>query len=221
MPDFKSARKNMVDGQIHPNGVMREDILDVFGETPREIFVDRARVAGVYNDEDVYISDAKDRFLLDPTTHARIVQALEPQAEDIVLDVACGTGYSSCILSPLVSTVVSLETSQDYLDKMALNASKLDACNIAAFCGDLADAADNAPYDLIFMNGAVSSIPEKLVAQLAPMGRMSVILKEEEQKLAQVLILDKTAAGHVSSRSIFSSGTPYLKGFEPMPAFVF
>lgn len=222
MFDFTAARKNMVDCQIEPAGVTAPAILAAFEQTPREVFVSKAMQSVAYHDEDIFIEKRGGRFLMEPIVHAKILQALAPRSDDVALDIGGATGYSSAILSPLVSTVIMLEEHADYLSLAAKNWAAMEAGNIAAFQAVLTKGAqDHVPYDLIFMNGAVSEIPENIVNQLSPRGRMVAIVKKPGAVLGEVMLIEKTNAEFYSQTPLFSAGTPYLPGFAPVPAFVF
>lgn len=75
MMNFEQARKNMVDGQIHTNGVIDPRILDAFQKTPRESFVPEALRNSAFNDEDIKVADG--RYIMEPSVHARLIQALD------------------------------------------------------------------------------------------------------------------------------------------------
>ena len=154
--------------------------------------------------------------------HAKMLQALDPQSDHVVLDIGCATGYSSAILSSLVTTVVALEQEHKYLEQAAKLWQEMDACNIVSFVGELAQGhAKNAPYDLIIFNGAVAEIPEHIVYQLAPGGRMIVPVKKPGQVMGDVTVIESLCEKQFSSYNLFHAGCGYLPGFEPAPAFRF
>ena len=80
MFDFAEARTNMVDCQIHPNGVIDPRILYAFETLPRENFVPDAKKKVAYNDEDIVLENG--RLLLEPQVHARMLQILNPHQID-------------------------------------------------------------------------------------------------------------------------------------------
>lgn len=220
MADPQTARKNMVDGQIHTHGVIIPEILEAFESVPREKFVPELFEKIAYNDEDIALGH--DRYLMEPAVHARLIQALELKPEDVVLDIGGGTGYGAAILSSLASTVVVLESEKEFSDKAAKLWESLGLCNVAVFVGALERGhAANAPYDSIIINGAVAHVPEEILAQLAPKGRLVAIVKEAGNVMGDARLFYKDEAGHVSSQSLFSAGTPYLAGFTPRPDFQF
>ncbi|GJL84696.1 MAG: protein-L-isoaspartate O-methyltransferase [Micavibrio sp.] len=220
MFNFEEARTNMVDGQIHTSGVVSEGVLEAFQSVPRELFVPKALQNVAYTDEDLPLGEG--RFLLEPAVHAKMVQAVEPKPSDVVLDIGGGTGYSAAILSPMVTTVVAVEESQKYLNAAAKTWEELAVCNVVSFKGKLTKGSpEHAPFDLIFMNGAVSEIPGDIVAQLAMDGRLITIVKRPGETMGDVTIVQSLGEGQFSSYNLFSAGSPYLPGFAPNPTFTF
>jgi len=152
-----------------------------------------------------------------------LVQAAEINPTDAVLTIGSGIGYNAAILSHLCSTVVALEENQE----MTAEAQKIwdaQSCtNIAAIAGNLADGAPKyAPYDVIIFNGAIARLPDNICAQLKVDGRLLAIIRDDQKMgLAQATLFEKTSEDSLSSRILFESGTPYLKGFSPEKEFVF
>jgi protein-L-isoaspartate(D-aspartate) O-methyltransferase len=219
MPDFKAARTNMVDCQIHTAGVINPDILNAFGAIPREKFVPANVQKVAYTDEAVPVGEG--RFLIEPSTHARMVQAAEPGKNERVLDVGAATGYSAAILASMVRQVVALEEKGSFLNHAEALWSALQFNNILSTTGRLTDGApSHAPFDLIFMNGSVTEIPASLTAQMTDGGRLITIVRKPGAVMGQVTLVRKTGQSF-SSYPLFESGSPYLPGFEPKVSFQF
>ena len=210
----------MIDGQIHPSGVVEPIILETFANVPRELFVPERLQEIAYTDEELDIGQG--RYLLEPKSHAKMLQAVLPQKTDIVLDIGVGAGYSSAILSPMVQTVIALENNKRQIDKAEKLWSKLDACNIALIEDDLEKGVpQQAPYSLIIFNGAVHHVPDNILDQLDNGGRLIAVVREDPSSLGRATLFVKTEKGDLSSSPLFDAGTPYLQGFEPKPEFVF
>jgi protein-L-isoaspartate(D-aspartate) O-methyltransferase len=220
MTNFTAARINMVDSQIHTMGVVSEPILNAFRTVPREEFVPEDQKGIAYCDEDMPV--AKGRCLMEPVTHARLIQAVTPAANDTVLDVGGATGYSAAILSRLVSRVVSTESNPALLALAQENWARLGCDNVLGQSDNFAEGcADMAPYSLIFVGGSVHCVPDALLAQLAPHGRLVAVVRCKDDKIGRATMFVKTAGGTISERVLFDAAVPYLPGFEPRTEFVF
>ena len=220
MSNFQAARTNMVDTQIHTNGVINPAILESFATIPREIFLPAHLQNVAYTDEPVALN--KERFLLDPMTHARMVQALDITPDDTILDIGTGSGYSAAILSSLATTIMAVENRQSTIDKATKILNDIGACNIVFIKDKLTNGGqEHAPYNAIFIGGAVAEIPESLVKQLSPGGRMVTILQPDPNTVGQVTLIRKGQNDAYASRALFESNAPYMAGFEPKETFSF
>lgn len=213
--DFALARANMIESQVRPNGITDERIIAAMAAIPRELFVPSARRSLAYMDEHVEIDAAQPRgsarYLLEPMTFARLVQLLAVEGNDKVLDVGCGTGYSSAILSILAKTVIALESDPELSAEAAANFAKLGLANARVITGKLSEGRlSDGPYDAIFINGCIPDPPLPLLAQLKDHGRLATVLGDEE--VGRVALF--TRNGAFSVRYAFDASTPRLPGFE-------
>lgn len=223
MNDFATARNNMVYSQIAPNQVTDPQVLKAMREVPREIFLPASRQAGAYIDQDVKLAESghggADRYMMEPRVLARLLQAAEITPEDAVLDVGCGTGYSSAVIGRLAASVISLEVDDDLAARATDTLSEFGSDNAVVVSGELAKGyAEEAPYDVIVLEGAVGQVPEALFNQLKDGGRLVAVVREKGVGHATVYT---SAAGGVSGRAIFDAGIKQLPGFESRPDFVF
>ncbi len=220
MTDFSQARKNMVDGQIHTAGVVDPRILDAFSSLPREAFVPEKLQNVSYTDENLNIGQG--RWLLEPITHARLLQEARLVSNDVVLDIAAGAGYSSAILSSIVSTVIALENNKRQTDKAQRVWEKLGMCNIVLESGDLNQGvAKHAPYSLIVINGSVPEVPNAILEQLAVGGRLVTVIAQENDTIGQAKLFYKNENNDVSSKVLFDTGIPFLNEFGKDGVFQF
>lgn len=218
--NFAAARINMVDSQINTMGVVNEDILNAFRTVPREIFVPAEKQKIAYSDEDMPIGRA--RFLMEPVTHARLLQAAAPKADDAVLDIGCGSGYSSAVLAQLVSKVVAVDPDTELLAKAESNWKAIGDSAVITHCGPTYEGCStHGPYSLIIINGSVAGIPDQILEQLAPGGRLLCVVKGQNDKIGKAFIIMKSQNGGVSERVLFDAAVPYLPGFAPVKSFRF
>jgi protein-L-isoaspartate(D-aspartate) O-methyltransferase len=216
--DFAVARRMMVDGQVLTRDVFDPDLLAAMLEVPRERFVPPAQVALAYLDRNLPLTADGSRCLLQPMVLARLLQAADITTTDHVLDVGCGTGYSSALLARLAGSVVALEEDKD-LAGVARRVLRELAPQVEVVEGLLKTGWPAAgPYDVIVLNGAAEIIPEPLFAQLKDGGRLVGIEGEGPATQARIYC---SIRGEISGRSITEAAAPLLPGFARPPEFVF
>jgi protein-L-isoaspartate(D-aspartate) O-methyltransferase len=217
MIDFAAARRMMVDGQVRTSDVTDLRIIAAMLELPRERFVPETKADLAYLDLDVPVDAG--RRLLKPMVLAKMLQAAAVKADDRVLDVGCATGYSSAILSRIAHSVVALEEDPTLAGKAAENLAAIGASNVAVATGPLTQGWQaDAPYDVIFVNGATEVVPHALCSQLAEGARLVVVFGRAPLGRA---MLYRAVGGDVSGWPIFDAAAPLLPGFAATPAFVF
>lgn len=211
-----AARTNMIDAQIRSADVTDPRIHAAMAAVSRENFVPRAKRALAYADVPVEI--APGRYLLDPRSFAKALQLAGVTAEDRVLDVGCGTGYSSAVLGRLAKSVIALEQDAD-LVRIASEGLTMAQGNIEVTQGSLIEGFKmGGPYDLILVNGAIEARPDILLAQLDEGGRLVTFLQDGAQGRATLFVRDHGAIG---SRPGFDATVPLLAGFRKSQGFIF
>jgi protein-L-isoaspartate(D-aspartate) O-methyltransferase len=156
---------------------------------------------------------------MEPAPFAKLVQLAGIRSTDQVLDVGCGTGYSSAVLSRLAASVVGLECEGDLAESARSMLDNPDFGNIMLAQGALeAGYPQNAPYDVILVGGAVDEVPEALFGQLAEAGRLVAVTGEGNAGLAGICVKE---GGVVSCRRAFNAAIRPLPGFRREPAFEF
>ncbi|MGZ5937350.1 MAG: protein-L-isoaspartate O-methyltransferase family protein [Rhizomicrobium sp.] len=217
MSDYAVQRFNMVETQVRPNDVTDPRIHAAMNAVARERFVPTAKRAIAYADLPVEV--AQGRYLPDPRTFAKLLQLAAIHATDNVLDVACATGYSTVVIARLAKSVTALEQDADLVRIASEMVPTSGASNATVVQGGLTEGCkQKAPYDVIFINGAVETVPDSLLNQLAEGGRLVAIVRDGMQGRAQIFVREK---GRLGSREDFDSGTPLLAGFRKVVGFVF
>jgi protein-L-isoaspartate(D-aspartate) O-methyltransferase len=217
MFDTATARRMMVDGQVRIADVTDLALLDAMAELPRERFVPAAVAGLAYLDSDIPI--AKGRALIKPMVLAKLIQAARVGHGDRVLDVACGTGYSSAVLSRLAGSVIALEEDADLAAQAKAALAAVGAAGVEVVVGPLTAGWPAAgPYDVILFNGATEIVPEAFAPQLKPDGRLLCIFGGSAAGKAMVYRLSE---GRLVGRPIFDAAGPLLPGLAAVPAFVF
>lgn len=217
MMDFELARDLMIDGQLKPNQVNDPRILDAFRVVPRELFVPSSLKGVAYVDEDIEV--APGRYLLEPLVLARMIQAANPTARDVALDVASGTGYSAAVLAQLAGAVVALEEDQELADRATGTLLDLRYDSVVVVKAPLAQGcAEQAPYDVIVINGMVEEVPQALLDQLNEDGRLVAV--ENVRGVGKAMLYIKEG-GIIGKRELFDAASPLLPGFVKPRGFVF
>lgn len=218
MSDFAVARLAMVNSQIRPNDVTDHRIQDAMADIPRERFLPKSQAAKAYADIEAKVADG--RYMLTPRDLAKLIQAADIRRSDVVLDVACGRGYSTAVLARMAETVVGLEQKDLGLAEKATSAlNAIEADNAVIVDGDLSKGVPGqGPFDVIVVNGAVAEPAQAWLDQLAVGGRLAVIVRDGT--VGQARIYTK-AQNSVGDRNVFDTTAPYLPGFEPEAKFAF
>ena len=216
--DYSAARHNMVENQIRVNRVTQQGIINAFGEIPREVFVPDNLATLAYVDEKLMITEG--RYLLQPMVLARLLQSAKIRPDDVVLEIGCGTGYSTAILASIANTVVAIEEDETLAKQATNNMVELGVDNAAIMTSPLAEGYKKQhPYNAIVLSGSVAKVPESILAQLIDGGRLVTVVNKHDS-LGKGVLMTKFG-GSISTEEIFDAWTPILPGFELPPSFAF
>ena len=217
MIDYASARLSMVQNQLQPNQLTDESVTAAVLAVPRERFVPKSLAGVAYLDED--ISLGRGRFLMEPRVFARLLQAAEIDEDDVVLDVGCGTGYSSAVISHLSGAVVALEEDEELARAAGGVLAELERDNVAVVSGPMYEGnPGQGPYDVIFVNGSIDKVKDTLVAQLCDGGRLVCVVGSA--KIGKATLVTRRG-NSADVRSLFDAAVPPLPGFVEEEGFIF
>lgn len=163
--------------EMRQAGVTDARILSALERTPRTHYAP-AHLEGLALD-DVSLPLAHAQAMTKPSIVARMVAALDPQADTVVLEIGTGSGFQAAVLSALARKVVTLERWRDLAAEARARLGTARLMRVFAHAADgLAGWPDDAPYDRIIVNAALADIPLELLDQLKPGGVLVAPLGE-------------------------------------------
>ena len=221
MIDFEHARANMVDCQVRTCDVTEHELISAMLTVQREEFVPSTRQSLAYIDEDISLDGlaSTKRYLMQPASFAKLAQLASVEKNDVVLVVGSGVGYSSAVLSLLSSSVVAIEEDGALVEFSSEVLSRLGYVNVAVLKHSLsAGYSKEAPYDVIFFEGSIETLPEAYLDQLCEGGRLVCVEGVGNSALAK---LYNKRDGLVSERNVMNCAIKPLAGFELAKEFTF
>jgi protein-L-isoaspartate(D-aspartate) O-methyltransferase len=190
-------------------------VLEAYRRVPRAGFVPPELVARAYVDEPLPIPHGQ--VTTQPSLIAKMIEALELRGAEKVLEVGTGHGFQTALLAELAGVVWSIERWPDLADTARSNLRRHGALDVEVIVGDgTLGASDSAPFDAIVIAAAHPTVPDPLVGQLAPGGRLVHPVGQGGHE--QVALFDKGPNGLVRRRTI--TGAHFVRlvgehGFEP------
>jgi protein-L-isoaspartate(D-aspartate) O-methyltransferase len=220
--DVQRARQLMVDGQLRPNKVTDRRIIDAMRSLPRENFLPAERAAFAYIDESVPLGHG--RCLTKPLTLARLLQLARPRAGERALVVGSASGYAAVVLAICGLEVTALEQVPDLIAlarRAFQTVGAMEGGGTIDFVeGRLTDGyAEAAPYDLVFIDGAVRDIPPVIGRQVAATGRLVTVVCRDHG--VGVAVLAEPSTGGLRAQPAFDATAPLLPELLPAAGFSF
>jgi protein-L-isoaspartate(D-aspartate) O-methyltransferase len=169
------ARARMVMRQLAGRGIRNQRVLATMRWVPREWFLPPHLAADAYHDAPLPIGNGQ--TISQPYVVALMTHELQPRRTDRILEIGTGSGYQTAVLSHLVPSgkIFTIERLPDLLVEAEERFRRLGLTNIETRLGDGAPGwPEAAPFDGIIVAAAAPSIPDPLVAQLAPGGRLVI-----------------------------------------------
>lgn len=213
--------KNMIDGQLKPMGINDPIILEAFKNIPRELFLDKDKSSISYHEGNILIKD--NRWLLSSILIARLINCVDISNEDIILEIGSCSGYATAILEKLCSLVVGVEADTKLRDIANKSLTKIEANSSIIVEGQhTLGNLKSAPYDKIFILGAVQSVPNALFSQLTNNGSLVTVIKDQNNlKSCGKAVVFKKNKDIISSSIIFDVEVPFMEGFINKEGFDF
>ena len=194
--DYHLARRQMVDRQLKNRGVKDARVLEAMADVPRHLFVDEALAHKAYGDHPVPIGE--NQTISQPFIVAQMTEALSLTGDERVLEVGTGSGYQAAVLAELSYRVYTVERIRSLMIRARTLLEKLGYRNILFKYSDGSVGwAEQAPFDAIIVTAGAPDVPQPLVDQLAPGGRL-VIPVGRDRYAQSLLKIVKDAHGRTS-----------------------
>jgi protein-L-isoaspartate(D-aspartate) O-methyltransferase len=192
------TRERMVD-RLREQGIRDERVLGALAAVPRHLFVEEALASRAYEDTALPIGFAQ--TISQPYVVARMIEVLirdrQPQK---VLEVGTGCGYQAAVLARLFPEVYSIERIKGLHARARANLLGLKLSNLRLAHGDgYAGLEKAAPFQAIVVAAAAPSVPEALLRQLAPGGRMVLPLRDGANGAQRLLLVERSGRGFVET----------------------
>jgi protein-L-isoaspartate(D-aspartate) O-methyltransferase len=183
-------------------GRLNAQTLSAMRSVPRQQFVGKPFQTHAYENSPLPIAGAGGQTISQPFIVALMTDLAAPQPTDRVLEVGTGSGYQSAVLSLLAGELYTIEILPELAQASQYHLQQIGCRNIQFRIGNgYYGWAEHAPFDVIMVTGAVETIPEPLVDQLSPGGRM--ILPVGKHRYTQDLVLlCKDQDGEVKTTSV-------------------
>ncbi len=207
---FDGPRQRMVADQIEARGVRDGRVLAAMRRVPRHRFVPEDEAAMAYEDHPLPIGQGQ--TISQPYIVAAMTELLELEPGDRVLEIGTGSGYQAAVLAEIGAKVFSIEIVPELAERARRTLSETGHPEVTVVTGDgWKGLPDRAPFDAIIVTAAPDRVPEALIDQLRPGGRLVVPVGTYFQTLR---VIEKTESG-VESRDVF--GVRFVPMVEGKP----
>ncbi len=196
-PRFLGYRRRLIE-EIRESGTDSLEILQLFDQVPRHLFVPEGVHPRAYDDTPVSIGYGQTAS--QPSLQAFYLDVLKPTKNERVLEVGTGSGYLTALLALTADRVYSVERVRELSLRARRALDQLGLANVALLVGDgTIGWRKYAPYHVIVVSAASPSVPSTLLNQLADPGRMLVPVGTRKE---QDLIFVRKEGGNVTQESV-------------------
>jgi protein-L-isoaspartate(D-aspartate) O-methyltransferase len=193
-----APRRIMVSRQLESRGISDPRVLDAMRRVPRHRFVPAGREDEAYDDAPLSIGFGQ--TISQPYVVAYMTEMLRVEPQHRVLEIGTGSGYQAAVLAELAGEVYSVEIVPELGKEAGERLAALGYTNVHVRVGDgYLGWPEVAPFDRVMVTAAPDHVPQPLVDQLGPGGRLVLPVGRQDQ---WIRILTKTAAGVVEETTI-------------------
>lgn len=205
--NLENARFNMIEQQIRPWEVLDQHVLDLLSKLPREDFVPERYRKLAYMDTTIPLGN--DQVMIPPRVEARILQALNIQADETVLEVGTGSGYVTALLASLGDHVYSVDINAEMTRTAGDKLADHGISNVTLETGDAARGWDaHAPYDVIVVTGSLPLLPANFKQALKVGGRLVAVVGDSP--VMEVVLITREGESEWAQETLFETDLPAL-----------
>ena len=190
-------------------GVQDRRLLSAIRGVPRDRFVPEGKVRSAWRDRPVPIPGGQTTS--QPSLIAAMIESLELDEDDRVLEIGTGYGWQTALLARLAKEVWSVERLDELADAARRNLDEAGIDNAHVVVGDgTSGLAEQAPYDAIIVSAAYSEVPQPLIDQLSPGGRL--VMPVGPGGAESVIVFERTDDGLEQRQRLTRARFVQLKG---------
>ena len=205
----KGLRKQLIKVLID-KGITHNEVLDAIYTVPRHLFLDNAFEEQAYKDKALPISSGQ--TISQPYTVAFQTQLIDPQPNDLILEIGTGSGYQAAVLSLLCRKIYSIERQQELYRTTAKLLPQLGFNSVRTLYGDGYKGAPKfGPFDKILVTAGATMVPQALLDQLKVGGHL--VIPSGNSDLKNMLKVTKTSKDTYESQTYGQfKFVPFLEG---------
>lgn len=205
---MNEQREKMINNHLAARGINDARVIEAMRSIDRELFIPEQYMVDAYGDHPLPIGEGQ--TISQPYIVALMSQLSSLKGDEKVLEIGCGSGYQAAVLSKLADQVYSIERIKKLKESSETLLKKLGYVNVEVILGDgYLGLPEKAPFDVILLTAAPDEIPQALVDQLAPGGRLIAPVGGSTQKLIKIT---KTATGLKTEDIIYVRFVPMVPG---------
>jgi protein-L-isoaspartate(D-aspartate) O-methyltransferase len=198
--DRASERTRMVEQHMAARDISDSRVLAAMRKVPRHRFVPEREQRYAYSDTPLPIGE--DQTISQPYIVALMTQLVRPTANARALEVGTGSGYQAAVLAELVEHVYTIELEPTLATNAQRVLKELGYSNVTARTGDgYAGWPEHAPFDIIVVTAAPDHVPQSLLDQLKPGGRM-IVPVGSIRTTQQLQLIEKDASGKPHTKNV-------------------
>jgi protein-L-isoaspartate(D-aspartate) O-methyltransferase len=193
-------RARMVDWQIEARSIKDPNVLTAMRVVPRHAFVRSTEERFAYADNPLPIG--YDQTISQPYIVAFMTEALKLTRNSKVLEIGTGSGYQAAVCAEIAHAVYTIEIVEELAESAKKRLKELGYRNVFVKAGDgYYGWPEHAPFDAIIGTAAAGRIPEPLIEQLKPGGRM-ILPYGSPRDLQYLVLITKDKDGKISRKNV-------------------